>query len=165
MARTTSARYRPPLQGLLTSSDEAVCRSTALANNSSKMRKTPFPSRSWCMHATNLSMSLTSRQAPALRYLCSSEAARRRTSWAISALWWFKARTRPARKGILSGCSVTLSISQQMRKLSAGARYSWMVRLRCNVRICSSSQFSTIVCEMRVISSSLLFSGYGSRSA
>lgn len=93
---------------ILTSSDDAVCRSTALENRSSRTVNTPSPSKTPWRHPRNLRTNLTSLQDPLSRYPWITAPARLRMSWVSSCLCGLACRTIAATKGILKGCSTTL---------------------------------------------------------
>lgn len=98
---------------ILTSSDDAACKSTALLKSSSRTEKTPSPSsnKPW-RQAKNRSTSLKPRQFPASSFSCATWRASSKTSLTKSGLVSLRYRITAAVKGILKGCSPTLGAGQ-----------------------------------------------------
>lgn len=120
-----------------TSSELAVCRSTARLNSSSSRGNRPSPLRQPCRHANSFKYSFASLHSPALTFSSVSAAAFARTSPAISGFSVLTARTTAATKGVLSGCS----------------RAIWSVRLTKVLRSSSLSSLSAITCASDCTSS------------
>ena len=100
----------------LTSSELAVCKSTALANNSSSTGNTPSPSKHPCKHPNNFKYILTSLHSPLL-IPPSTNAPNRPSSISTTSGWTvFASSTTAAVNGVLSGCS-TASCKTRSTKL------------------------------------------------
>ena len=100
----------------LTSSELAVCRSTAREKRSSSKGKTPSPSRQLCKHASSFRYSLTSRHSPMPIIVSTLETSFTSSVSTTSGRFVLATSTTAARKGILSGCS-TVSCRIRSQKL------------------------------------------------